>query len=188
MFTKWTKKEAGRFLLCFVVMVVLVLLTELPGFLSPFYWSVFSVGSAFVAVGPIAYVMNMKKGFGSSAVLILLWLIINRCAGEMGMPVMWAWIIALAVIVEVLRKLIGYDSIRSIRICAPIAALAPFAPIVPLYFSKAKFLALALEEMSEEYVAVLDKYGTLTRGIIVLALMLIVGAVGERLTERIAKF
>lgn len=188
MFTKWSKKEVGKFVLCFVIMFVLILLTELPGFLSPFYWSVFSIGSAFVAVGPITYVMNMKKGFGSSAVLILLWFLLNRCVGELGMPLMWIWILAVAVIVEVLRAIIGYDKITSIRVCAPIAALTPFAPIAPLYFSKEEFLSKALEEMSSDYVAGLDKYGTILTCVIVLVLMLVVGIIGERLTEKIAKF
>ena len=63
MFAKWTKKEILTFVLCFVVFFVLVLATQLPGYLSPLYWAMFPVLSAFVAAGPLACVMSIQNAF-----------------------------------------------------------------------------------------------------------------------------
>lgn len=190
MFTKWSKREVKKLIVCFVVMFVLILMTELPGFMSPFYWSVFSIGSAFLAVGPITYVMHMKKGFGSAAILPFLWLLVNRLAGELSMAFMWGWCIVIMIVAEVVRKIIGYQSDTGIRICAPIAALTPFAPIVPLYFQKEAFIARATEigEMTKEYISTMASYSSIPRGLLIIVIMLIVAVIGERLTEKIAKF
>ncbi len=187
MFQHWTKKEILRFILCFAVFFVLVLGTQLPGFLSPLYWAIFPVFAAFVAAGPLTCVMNMKKGFGSTASIPLLWFIVYRCMGELGMPFMWAWIIALIVIGEIMRMLIGYETIRSIRICVPLMCLVPMGNIAPLYLSKAAFLERAAAEMDAEYVAALDKYGTLWMFLLVLVFAVVLAVVSERISEKILK-
>ena len=187
MFSKWTKKEVLRFALCFAAFFILVLGTQLPGFASPFYWAIYSVFAAFVAAGPITCVMNMKRGFLSAAAIPILWFILYRCIGELGMPLMWIWFAAVVVIAEVVYKLIGYDSLKSIRVCAPIASLAPMANIIPLYFQKPAFLSKALEEMDPSYVAGLDKYGTKGMFVLVLVCAVILAVVSERITERILK-
>ena len=187
MVSKWTKKEVLRFVLCFVAFFVLVLVTQLPGFASPFYWAIYSVFAAFVAAGPITCVMNMKRGFLSAAAIPVLWFILYRCAGELGMTLMWIWVAAVVIIAEVVYKLMGYDSLNSIRVCAPIASLAPMANIIPMYFQKSTFLSMALEEMDPSYVAGLDKYGTKGMFILVFVCAIILAVVSERITERILK-
>lgn len=187
MFTKWTKKEVLKFVLCFLAFFVLVLLTQLPGYASPFYWAIYSALAAFVAAGPITCVMNMKRGFLSAAAIPILWFIVYRCVGEIGMPLMWVWFAAVVIIAEVVYKLMGYDSLKSIRVCAPIASLAPMANIIPLYFQKSKFLAAALEEMDPTYVAGLDKYGTIGMFILVFVCAIVLAVISERITEKILK-
>ena len=187
MFDKWTGKQVLRLLLCFASFFALVLLTQLPGFISPLYWAVCPMLSAFVAAGPITCVMDMKRGFGSAAILPLLWFILYRCIGEMSMPLMWIWVIAVIVIVEIVYKLLGYGTLKSIRICAPLSSLATFGMLSPLYLQKAAFLKRAAEEMEPAYVAGLDKYGTPWMFVIVLALAVCLSVLSERLTEKILK-
>ncbi len=187
MFQRWSKKEILKFVLCFAVFFVLVLATQLPGFLSPLYWSIFPVFSAFVAAGPLTCVMNMKRGFGSTAVIPLLWFLVYRCMGELGMPLMWAWIIVLLLIGELVRKLVGYEKRSSIRICVPLMSLVPMGNLAPLFLTKTAFLQRASEEMDAAYVSALDRYGTVWMFLAVLVLAVVLAAVSERISEKILK-
>ena len=187
MFQSWTKKEVLKLILSFAAFFVLVLATQLPGYLSPLYWAMFPVLSAFAAAGPLTCVMDMKRGFGSTAIIPLLWFILYRCIGEIGMPLMWVWMLGIMVIGEVVRKLIGYDKLQSIRICVPIMSLVPLGNLIPLYFQKSEFLARAAEEMEPDYVAGLDRYGTAGMFVLVLALAVALAIVSERISEKIIK-
>lgn len=187
MFKKWTKKEIWKAILCFAVYFVLVLATQLPGFLSPLYWAVFPVFSAFVAAGPLTCVMDMKRGFGSAALLPVLWFIVYRCMGELGMPQMWIWIFAVIAVGEAVRAVMSYKKLSSIRTCVPVMGLVPMGNIAPLYLSKAAFLERAAAEMDQEYVAALDMYGTEWMFILVLALSLAAAIASERISEKILK-
>ena len=187
MLQKWTGKQVLKLIFCFAAFFALVLLLQLPGFLSPFYWAVSPILSAFAAAGPITCVMHMKRGFGSAAVLVLLWLILYRCFGEMGMPLMWIWVISVIVISEIVHKIMGYGTRKSIRVCAPLASLATFGMLSPLYLQKSAFLERAAAEMDAAYVADLDKYGTPWMFVLVLGLAAGLAVVSERLTEKILK-
>ncbi len=86
----------------------------------------------------------MKRGFGSTAVMPLLCYIVYRYMGALGMPLMWIWILALVVIGETVRELIGYENLWSIRTCVLVMSLVPRGSFVPLYPSKAAFLGRAV--------------------------------------------
>ena len=187
MFQSWKKKEVIRFILCFAAFFVLVLATQLPGYASPLYWAMFPALSAFVAAGPLTCVMSMKRGFGSAAAIPLLWFILYRLLGEIGMPLMWVWMLGLMVIGEIVRGLIGYDGLKSIRICVPIMSIIPMGNLIPLYFQKSEFLRRAAEEMEPDYVAGLDRYGTTWMFVLVLALAIILAVVSEHISEKIMK-
>lgn len=90
MFQPWTKKEIVKFILSFAVFFALVLATQLPGFLSPLYWAVFPVFSAFAAAGPAdvrdGYEAGIRIDGCHSSVMV-------SCLplhGELGMPLMRA--------------------------------------------------------------------------------------------------
>lgn len=185
MFTKWTKKESLRALLCFAVFFAGVLATQLPGFLSPLYWSIYPVFAAFFAAGPLTCMMDMKPGLGSAAALPLLWFIVYRCLGEMAMPVMWVIFFVLVIADEIIRKVMGYSSPGSIRVAVPVASLSAGCMVLPLYVSKSTFIARAAAEMDYAYVAGLDKYGTVWMFIIVIVLSIVTASISERLAERI---
>ena len=188
MFTRWTKKEILTLILCFAAFFILVLATQLPGFLSPLYWSMFPVLAAFVASGPLTCLMSMKRGFGSAAALPLLWLAVYKLFGEMGMTLMWVGALALIVLAELVHMLLGPEKLVSIRISAVIAALVPSAAIWPLYLQKPVFLAAAAEEgMSAAYVAGLDKYGNIGIFALMLVLSCVTATLSERISEKILK-
>ena len=187
MFTKWTRKEAARFFICFAVFFALVLLTQLPGFLSPLYWALFPILSAFVAAGPLTCVMDMKRGFGSTAVIPLLWLIVYKCIGEFSISLMWIWIVALLVIGEIVRRAIGYEKPAGIRVCVPIMSLVPMGYLIPMFFTKASFLEAAAAELDPAYVAGLDRYGTKGMFVIVLVLSVVTAVISERISEKIIR-
>lgn len=185
MFTNWTKKESLRALLCFAVFFAGVLAIQLPGFLSPLYWSIYPVFAAFFAAGPLTCMMDMKPGFGSAAALPLLWFIVYRCLGEMAMPVMWVIFFVLVIAAEIIRKVMGYSSPGSIRVAVPVASLSAGCMVLPLYVSKSTFIARAAAEMDSAYVAGLDKYGTVWMFIIVIVISIVTASISERLAERI---
>jgi len=185
MFTKWSKKESLRALICFAVFFAGVLATQLPGFLSPLYWAIYPVFAAFVAAGPLTCMMEMKPGFGSAAILPVLWFIVYRCMGELGMPVMWVICFAFIIAAEIIRKMMDYSDPGSIRAAAPVAALSAGCMVFPLYVSKSAFIARAAAEMDPSYVAGLDKYGTVCMFLVVTALSILTASISERLTERI---
>ena len=149
--------------------------------------NVFKVFAAFVAAGPLTCVMHMKRGFGSTAAIPLLWFIVYRCMGELGMPLMWIWIIVLIVIGELLRGLIGYEKLSGIRVCVPLMSLVPMGNLAPLFLSKGAFLQRAAAEMDAEYVAALDRYGTVPTFLLVLVSAVVLAAVSERISEKLLK-
>lgn len=187
MLTKWTKKEILRFVLCFAIFFGLVLCTQLPGFASPLYWVLFPIFAAFVAAGPITCVMQMKPGFGAAAAIPLLWLILYRCFGELSIPMMWIWMLAVIVAAEIVWACVGHEKRSGLRLAVPIVCLVPLGNLMPLYFSKADFLSRASEEMSSAYVNGLDHYGTIPMFVLVLVLCLVSASVAERITEKILK-
>ena len=188
MFTRWTKKEILTLILCFAAFFILVLATQLPGFLSPLYWSMFPVLAAFVASGPLTCLMSMKRGFGSAAALPLLWLAVYKLFGEMGMTLMWTGALAVIVLAEMVHMALGCEKLTSIRVSTVIAALTPSAAIWPLYFQKSVFLSAALEEgMSAEYVAGLDRYGNPGFFVLMIILACLTALISEKITERILK-
>lgn len=188
MFERWNKKQSLKAILCFAAFFVLVLATQLPGFLSPLYWCVFPVFSAFVAAGPVTCLMDMKPGFGSAAALPLLWFIVYRCVGEISMPLMWVFMFGMMALAEVLSKAGGYDKKLGMRLAVPAASLVPMGNLIPLFFTKPVFLErAAAEEMDPSYIAGLDKYGTIGMFMLVIVLAIVTASISERITERIVK-
>ena len=187
MFQSWSKKEVGKFILCFVCYFVLIIAIEIPGFASPLYWAIVPIFTAFVAAGPATCVLSMKRGFGSAAILPLLWLIVMRLLGELSMPLMWVGAIVLIVLAEVIHMAFGCTKLRGIRISAVIAALVPSVTIWPLYFQQARFVELAAEEMGADYAAGLAHYGKPALFVVMTVVSIIAALLSERISEKIAK-
>ena len=187
MFQPWTKKEAGKFILCFVLFFALVLGTELPGFLSPMYWAFHPILAAFFAAGPVTCVLCMKRGFGSAAAIPLLWFIVMKLIGELGMPLMWISALAMIVVAEIVHMALGCENLRSIRVSAVLAALVPSAAIWPLYLQTDVFVGRAMEEMDQAYATKLGSYGTIGFFILMSVLSIVMAIISERVAEKIMK-
>ena len=185
MFQSWTKKEVGKFILCFILFFALVLCTELPGFLSPMYWAFHPIFVAFFAAGPVTCVLSMKRGFGSAAALPLLWFIGMKCIGELGMPLMWMGALVMILAAEAVHMALGCESLRSIRVSAILAALAPSAVIWPLYFQTKEFVGRATAEMDQAYASKLGSYGTVGMFLLMIVLSVILALISERVAEKI---
>ena len=89
--------------------------------------------ASFVAAGPLTCMMDMKPGFGSAAIFPVLWFIVYRCMGELGMPVMWVICFTFIIAAEIIRKLMGYSDPGSIRASVPVASLSAGCMVLPLY-------------------------------------------------------
>ena len=187
MFRSWTKKEVGKFVLCFVLTFALVLCTELPGFLSPTYWAFHPICAAFLAAGPVTCVLSMKRGFGSAAALPLLWFIGMKLIGELGMPLMWMGALAMIVAAEVVHIALGCEGQLSIRVSAVLAALVPSAVIWPLYFQTEEFVGRATAEMDQAYAAKLGSYGTTGMFLLMIVFSAGTALLSERIAEKIMK-
>lgn len=188
MFQKWNKSEIIKGIICLVLYVGFEVLAQVPGFVSAGYWVFFPIVAAFFMAGPVTCLMSMKRGFGSAAVLPLIWFILMRCAGEIGLYPSWIYFALLLVVAEVVRKLIGYDKLLSIRVCVPILSLIPISPLMGLFFMKETYLSMALEEMgSADYVATLEKLGSPWILILLVVLCAAVGLLSEFLSEKVMK-
>ena len=187
MFQSWTKKEAGKFILCFILFFALVLCTELPGYLNPMYWAFHPIFTAFLAAGPVTCVLSMKRGFGSAAVIPLLWFIGMKLIGELGMPLMWIGALVMIIVTEVVHMGLGCENLRSIRVSAVIAALVPSAVIWPLYFQTEEFVGRATAEMDQAYASQLGSYGTIGMFVLMIVLSVVLATISERVAERILK-
>mgnify|MGYP002856460255 CR=1 FL=1 len=187
MFTKWTKKEIITAVISFIVFFVLILLTQLPGFLSPLYWCLFPIFAAFFAAGPITYFAAMKRGIGSAVMIPLLWFLLYKLMGEFGMTMMWVGVLIVLIAGETIHILIGCEKLASIRASVPVLCLAPSCNLLPLYFQKKAFLNAALEEMEQSYVDGLARYGHIWMFCIVTVLCIAAATVSERFTEKLLK-
>lgn len=166
---------------------VLVLGTELPGFLSPMYWAFHPIFAAFFAAGPVTCVLCMKRSFGSAAAVPLLWFIGMKLIGELEMPLMWISALAMIIAAEIVHMDLGCESLRSIRVSAVLAALVPSAAIWPLYLQTDVFVGRAMEEMDQAYAAKLGSYGTIGMFFLMLVLSVVMAAISERAAEKIMK-
>lgn len=186
MFGKLTGKEVKRFIICLITYLVLAFAAAFTGFLGPLFWVVvYPVVGAFLEAGPITYVMNMKRGFGSAAVLPLILFILCIPMGEITMTLMAVWFIVVIILSEVVHMAVGCNKLSSIRVAAPIGALLPLGQIFPLYFTKEAYLEQAALEMDADYVEGLRSLGSIPLFLLTLVLCIVAGVLSERLTEKL---
>lgn len=188
MFGKWTGQEVKHFIVCLIVYLLLAFFAAFTGLIGPVFWIViYPMIAAFVEAGPITYVMNMKRSFGSAAVLPLILFILSALIGELSMPLMIVWIIAIIILAEAVHMAVGCEKISSIRAAVPIASLMAVAQVFPIYFAKEAYLERAALEMSADYVEGLGHLGAIPILLLTIVLCIAVAGVSERITEKILK-
>lgn len=169
-------------LLYFVLYVVLVLVAELPGFASPYYWVCVGIVAAFLAAGPLTMCIDKT---GSALLLPIGWFFVNRSIGEMGMDLMQVGNLFLLTVGAVLSLVFKNNGKKMSRICVPVLVAMPSCLLLPLYFQTELFTETALGEMSPEYVETLVGCAHLWVFIVVSLLVIGAGVVSQRLTEKL---
>lgn len=188
MFNKWTGKEVRRFVVCLIVYLLLALAVAFTGLAGPVFWIIiYPIIAAFVEAGPITCVMSMKRGFGSAAVLPLILFILSALIGELSMPLMIVWIVAIIILAEVIHMAVGCEKRSSIRAAVPVASLMAVAQAFPIYFTKEAYLDRAALEMSSDYVEGLSHLGSMPMLVLTVVLCIAAASVSERITEKILK-
>jgi len=173
--TVWTT------LLYFVLYVVLVLVAELPGFASPYYWVCVGIVAAFLAAGPLTMCIETT---GSALLLPIAWFFVNRAIGEMGMDLMQVGILFLLTVGAILALALKNNKRLMMRVCVPVLVAMPSCLLLPLYFQTEIFTETALGEMSPEYVETLVGCAHLWVFVMVSLLVIGAGCLSQRLTER----
>lgn len=169
----------------FVVYFVVILLSEIPGFLSPLYWVLSPIVTAFVATCPLMMVMTKKENFGSTLILPALWFVVMIAMGELAQPIVKLAMLSVMVFAAVVREILGYNKIWSVRITVAILSLVPFCINLLLYSDTTLFHSLAIGEMGQEYADTIAQYGTNGMFILVAACTIVSSIVSIVLTEKL---
>lgn len=175
-------KSISYAILYFVLFVLLIFCSELPGFLSPYYWVAFGIVAAFFAAGPLTMCIHKT---GSVLLLPIAWFLLNRAMGEIGMDLMQVGSLILMTAAAVVTLLYRDNKQKCQRICVPILVAMPSCNLLPLYFQTDVFGKAALEEMDAEYVSQLLGCAHLWVFALITICVIIAGIISQRLTERL---
>jgi TRAP-type C4-dicarboxylate transport system permease small subunit len=94
------------------------------------------------------------------------------------------WCVAVAVIADVVRAVLGAGNRKALRVSYPIFALMPFGQFISLWLNTDTYAAMAAEEMGTEgYAAGLTAFATPVGLVGVIAAILVCGVMGERIAE-----
>lgn len=133
------------------------------------------------------YVTANLQYFGAAAILNGVLLIVGLITGEADLTFIIA-IIAITVIAELLRRVIGYDALKGVRLSFIPFAFSFYAYSAHWWTNTEGSLAAALEEMPAGYA---DKMGPVIRNTPVLIIMLIltvpVALLAMRIAEKVMK-
>jgi len=171
-------KSVWMTILYFVLYVVLVLVAELPGFASPYYWICVGIVAAFLAAGPLTMCIEKTE---SALLLPVAWFFVNRAIGEIGMDLMQVGNLFLLTAGAVLKN----NKRLMMRVCVPVLVAMPSCNLLPLYFQTELFTETALGEMPPEYVATLAKCAEPWVFVLVSVLVIGAGVLSERVTEKL---
>lgn len=175
-------KSVWMTILYFVLYVVLVLVAELPGFASPYYWVCVGIVAAFLAAGPLTMCIEKTE---SALLLPVAWFFVNRAIGEIGMDLMQVGNLFLLTAGAVLSLVLKNNKRLMMRVCVPVLVAMPSCNLLPLYFQTELFTGTALGEMSPEYVATLAKCAHGWVFVLVTVLVIGAGVLSERVTEKL---
>lgn len=176
------KNSVCSIILYFVLYVLLIFCSELPGFLSPYYWVAFGIVAAFMGAGPLT--MCIHK-FRAVLVIPIAWLFLNRAIGEIGIDLMQVGCLALLTIAAIAAMVWRDNQQRLQRVCVPLLVAMPSCNLLPLYFQTEDFGKAALEEMNPDYVTQLLSCAHIWVFLLITACVFVAGIASERITERL---
>ena len=123
MSSKISLKEFGRCLAYLFAYVVLVVLSEFVGFLSPLGWVLFPAVAAVVAAWPVVWAMHRYRVPFVNASFAFVLAMLLLISGEVWTYTIVVWILSFGLLSEIIRCICGYDSEKGIRWSYPVLAL-----------------------------------------------------------------
>lgn len=181
-------KKVLKTILLIVVYMVLVSIPSFLGYLSPMLWVCYPVVSAFLCAAPVMLAGKRWLKFGAVCIFPLIFAVLMIAMGEITFVESIVAVIAIPLLAELVRGIVGYGNQKGLRISYAIAAVAPALQLLPLWTCPEWYYAGALEEMgSEDYANSLMAMSTPFYLILLIVLTLIVGWLGAVVAERIFK-
>jgi energy-coupling factor transport system substrate-specific component len=179
-----TGKEVLFIILGIIAYTATVFVCEFLGYLSPALWVFATAVAAIPGAISMVYLMSLWRKFGILTLVGVLWALLMTASGEVWTAIIPVWCVAVAVIADVVRTVLGADSRKALRISYPIFALMPFGQFISLWLNTDTYAAMAAEEMGTEgYATGLTAFATPVGLIGVLASILVCGVIGERIAE-----
>jgi energy-coupling factor transport system substrate-specific component len=179
-----TGKEVLFIILGIIAYTATVFVCEFLGYLSPALWVFATAVAAIPGAISVVYLMSAWRKFGILTLVGVLWALLMTASGEVWTAIIPVWCVAVAVIADVVRTVLGADSRKALRISYPIFALMPFGQFISLWLNTDTYAAMAAEEMGTEgYATGLTAFATPVGLIGVLASILVCGVIGERIAE-----
>jgi energy-coupling factor transport system substrate-specific component len=179
-----TGKKILFIILGIIAYMATVFICEFLGYLSPALWVFATAVAAIPGAISMVYLMSLWRKFGILTLVGVLWALLMIASGEVWTAIIPVWCVAVAVIADVVRTVLGADSRKALRISYPIFALMPFGQFISLWLCTDTYAAMAAEEMGTEgYATGLTAFATPVGLIGVLASILVCGVIGERIAE-----
>ncbi len=158
------------------------------GFLSPFCWVYQPVIAAFLAATPVLIACKYWKKFGGLLILPGVYALIMIGMGEIGGMARIIAIIAVLLVAELVRFLMGYENRNGVRIGYAIVSLVPACTLLLLWLDKEFYYAGAVEEMgSVEYAEGLMRIATPVGLVALIVCTVIAGFIGAVVSEKLFK-
>jgi putative ECF transporter S component (TIGR02185 family) len=184
MFKNLSAKTVLFIAIAIIAYLILVYACDFLGYIAPALWVLATAVAAIPGAIPIVYLMRLRTNFGILTLVGIVWAVLLIASGEVWSWIIPIWCIAIAVIADVVRVILGADSKKAVRISYPIFALMPFGQFINLWLDTDTYSSMAAEEMgSQSYADGLAAFATPLGFISVIAAIIVCGIVGEIITE-----
>lgn len=181
------KTPVWRLVLAAVVYLALFLLGSTSGLLGPavyaYVGTLLPIPFAFVYL----YVAANRQGFGAAALLNGFVLVVGLLVGE-GNVAFAVGMVVLAVATEVVRRLVGYDTLKGVELSFVPFAYGFYPYAAHWWTDPAGSLAAAVEEMPAGYAdAMVPVIENVPMLVVMLVLVIPVAILGMKLAEKAMK-
>lgn len=173
---KLTGKDILAIVLCLVIYVALVFVSEFTDYISPLLWVGVSVIAAFFGAFPMTYLMARVQKPLIALGTAVLWAVFMLASGEVWNPIIVIFPLVAGVIAEALHKAPGYNTFKGLRVSYAVLALVPFSQMLSLWTNTDTYVTMAVAEMgTEAYGTALRSYANAGGLVLAVILTLAVG-------------
>ncbi|MDO4650920.1 MAG: MptD family putative ECF transporter S component [Eubacteriales bacterium] len=171
-----------------LIYFLIIFICAFTGIISPFCWVFQPIISIFFAAAPVALLCRRMKKPGTLALLPGIFLVLMIAMGEYHGAVQIGAAIAVLVIGELVRLVMGYDNIKGVRFGYAFAGLVSACQPLQLWINKEAYYEVALAEIGrEEYAAGLMPYASPVYLAVLILLGVCAGCFGCVTAEKIFK-